>query len=208
MSESSLKGEKLVGIDISKSALKAVCMERRGNLVNAARVALDKDQEFYPQLTGFINQLKTKFGDFEKIGIAMPGLIHQQTKRVAFSTFIPEHEKIDFLQELETATGLSITIENDANASAYGEFLLGAGRGSRNMFYATLGTGIGGALIFDEKIWRGATGFAGEFGQLVINSEGMKLEDVASAENIVRRTRRRFHQDHTSSLNKLEEEQI
>ncbi len=208
MSESSLKGEKLVGVEISKSVLKAVSVDRSGNLTDTARVAIDKEQEFYPQLAGFINELKTKFGHFEKIGIAVPGLIHQMTKRVAFSTFIPEHEKIDFLQELETATGLKITIENDANAAAYGEFLLGAGRGSRNMFYATLGAGIGGAFIFDGKIWRGATGFAGEFGHIIINSEGLKLEAVASTKSIVRRTRKRFHQDHTSSLNKLEEEQI
>lgn len=208
MSESGLNSEKLVGVEISKSALKAVSLDKNGDLVDFASLTTDAEQEFYPQLVSFINQLKTKFGNFEKIGIAVPGLIHQQTKRVAFSTFIPEHEKIDFLSELEAETGLSITIENDANAAAYGEFLLGAGRGSRNMFYATLGTGIGGALIFDGKLWRGASGFAGEFGHIIINSEGMKLEEVASAENIVRRTRKRFHQDHTSSLNKLGEEQI
>lgn len=208
MDESSLNNEKLVGMEISKSALKAVSVDKNGNLIDIVNFATDAEQEFYPQLVSFINQLKTKFGNFGKIGIAVPGLIHQQTKRVAFSTFIPEHEKIDFLSELEAETGLEITIENDANAAAYGEFLLGAGRGSRNMFYATLGTGIGGALIFDGKIWRGASGFAGEFGHIIISSEGMKLEDVASAENIVERTRKRFHQDHTSALNKFEEGQI
>lgn len=208
MNESSLNSEKLIGVEISKSALRAVSVNKNGDLIDFVSIATDAEQEFYPQLVSFINQLKTKFGNFEKIGIAVPGLIHQQSKRVAFSTFIPEHEKIDFLSELEAETGLSITIENDANAAAYGEFLLGSGRGSRNMFYATLGTGIGGALIFDGKIWRGASGFAGEFGHIIINSEGMKLEEVASAENIVRRTRKRFHQDHTSSLNKLREEQI
>ena len=208
MSESSLNNEKLIGVEISKSALRAVSVDKNGNLIDFVSIATDAEQEFYPQLVSFINQLKTKFGNLEKIGIAIPGLIHQQSKRVAFSTFIPEHEKIDFLSELETEVGLKITIENDANAAAYGEFLLGAGRGSRNMFYATLGTGIGGALIFDGKLWRGASGFAGEFGHIIINSEGMKLEEVASAENIVRRTRKRFHQDQTSSLNKLGEEQI
>ncbi len=208
MSESSLNSEKLVGVEISKSALQSVSVDKSGNLIDFASIATDAELEFYPQLVSFINQLKTKFGNFEKIGIAVPGLIHQLSKRVAFSTFIPEHEKIDFLSELETEVGLKITIENDANAAAYGEFLLGAGRGSRNMFYATLGTGIGGALIFDGKLWRGTSGFAGEFGHIIINSEGMKLEEVASAENIVRRTRKRFHQDQTSSLNKLGEEQI
>ncbi|MGC2238216.1 MAG: ROK family protein [Pyrinomonadaceae bacterium] len=103
---------------------------------------------------------------------------------------------------------MKIFIENDANAAAYGEYNLGAGRGSRDMFYVTLGTGIGGALIFDGNIWRGASGFAGEFGHITINSEGMKLEDVASAANIVRRTKSRFHQDHTSSLGKIGEDEI
>ena len=208
MDESNLNSEKLVGVEISKSALKAVSLDKNGSLIATAGIEIDRESELYPQLAGFINQLKTTFGDFGQIGIAVPGLIHQQTRRVAFSTFIPEHENIDFLSELETEVGLKITIENDANAAAYGEFLLGAGRGSRNMFYATLGTGIGGALIFDGKLWRGASGFAGEFGHIIINSEGMKLEEVASAENIVRRTRKRFHQDQTSSLNKLGEEQI
>ena len=82
------------------------------------------------------------------------------------------------------------------------------GRGSRNMFYVTLGTGVGGAFILDGEIWRGAAGFAGEFGYVPINSEGMKLEEVASTANIIRRTRNRFHQDNTSSLNNLAEEAI
>jgi glucokinase len=76
------------------------------------------------------------------------------------------------------------------------------------MFYATIGTGIGGAFIFSGKIWRGISGFAGEFGYVAVNSDGMRLEDVASADSIARRTRNRFHQDRTSSLNSLREDQI
>ncbi|CAN5630877.1 glucokinase [soil metagenome] len=208
MSESPVNIEKLIGVEVSNSALKAVCINRNGVLTDVYQVATDKNQETSSQLVNFINQLKSKFGGFDKIGIAVPGLVHAQTKRVAFSTFIPEHEQIDFLTELETATGLKITIENDANAAAYGEFLQGAGRDSKSMFYATLGTGIGGALILNGKIWRGASGFAGEFGHIAINSDGVKLEDVASTANIVRRTRSRFHQDQTSSLSKLTEEEI
>jgi glucokinase len=99
-------------------------------------------------------------------------------------------------------------IENDANAAAFGEYKLGAGRNSHNIFYATLGEGVGGAFIFGGEIWRGASGFAGEFGYVPINSEGTRLEDVASASNILRRTRERFHQDSTSSLNDLDEDAI
>ena len=208
MSESTANTEKLVGVEVSSSALKAVCLNKSGALIDVYKAATDKEYGTFTQLASFVDDLKDRFGGFENIGIAVPGLIHAQTKRIAFSTFIPEHEQIDFLNDLETAAGLKVTVENDANAAAYGEFLQGAGRGSKSMFYATLGTGIGGALILDGKIWRGASGFAGEFGHIAINSEGMKLEDVASSANIVRRTRSRFHQDQTSSLNKFSEQNI
>ncbi len=208
MSESLMNTEKLIGVEVSKSAFKAVCVDKDGTLSDVFKVSIDDGREVFTQLNDFIGELKNRFGGFEKLGVAVPGLIHRQTKRIAFSNHNPEHENIDFLGELEAATGLKITIENDANAAAYGEFLLGAGRGSRDMFYITLGMGIGGALIFDGKIWHGAAGFAGEFGQIAVNSDGMKLEDVASAANIVRRTRSRFHQDSTSSLNRLDEEEI
>jgi predicted NBD/HSP70 family sugar kinase len=104
---------------------------------------------------------------------------------------------------VQAAAGIDVYVENDANAAAYGEFKLGAGRASRHIFYATLGEGVGGAFIFNGELWRGAAGFAGEFGYVPINSEGIKLEEVASAANVVRRTKERFYQDSTSSLRGL-----
>jgi glucokinase len=76
------------------------------------------------------------------------------------------------------------------------------------LFYATFGTGVGGAFIFNGQLWRGDSGFAGEFGNVAINSEGLRLEDVASAANIVRRARSRISQDSTSSLSRLAEQEI
>ncbi|MGI8786167.1 MAG: ROK family protein [Pyrinomonadaceae bacterium] len=208
MSESGTNTKDLVGVEVSKSAFKAGSFEAGGNLIDSLRYKIDKSNPTFPQLVNFLNEAKGKFGNPEKIGVAVPGLVHRETKRIAFSTFIPEHETIDFLGELEKATNLKITVENDANAAAYGEHKLGAGRGSRNLFFVLLGTGVGGAFIFDGQIWRGAAGYAGEFGQISLNSEGMRLEDVASSTNIVRRTRNRFHQDSTSSLGKLDEDEI
>ena len=68
------------------------------------------------------------------------------------------------------------------------------------MVYATLGEGVGGCTILGGRIWRGASGYAGEFGYFPINSDGVRLEEVASSANIIRRVRERFHQDSTSSL--------
>ena len=78
------------------------------------------------------------------------------TNRIAISKHIPQHADINLVDEITDKTGLEAVLENDANAAAYGEYVLGAGRGSRDVFYVTLGTGVGGAFIFNGKLWRGA----------------------------------------------------
>ncbi|MEZ5426346.1 MAG: ROK family protein [Pyrinomonadaceae bacterium] len=208
MSDTNNQTEKLVGVEISQSAFRAVCLEPGGNLQDVFHQEVSGNSETFGRLIDFIGNAADRFGGARRIGVAVPGLVNRRTRSLVFSTFFPELEKKDFTGELEAATGLGVLVENDANSAGYGEYRLGAGRGSRNMFYITLGTGVGGSLIIDQKIWHGATGFAGEFGHIAINSEGLKLEGVASAANIVRRTRNRFHQDHTSSLSRIEETEI
>lgn len=208
MSDSPNTSEKIVGIEAGSTSFRAVCLDREGNLIVSHKTRVDKSKEVFSQLTDFIDDIKNLFGGFDRVGIAVPGLINRESKRIAYSAHIPEHAGMDLLSDISSKTGLEVTMENDANAAAYAEFKMGAGRNSRNLFYVTLGPGVGGAFIFDGNIWHGTSGFAGEFGYVAINSEGMRLEDVASGQNIVRRTRNRFHQDSTSSLNKLEEEQI
>jgi glucokinase len=208
MSPSIDPATRIVGIEASVSSFRAVCLDGAGTIVGSETSGFDASAGTLPQLTAVISTLKDKFGGFERIGVAVPGLIRRESGRVAYSAHIPEHSALDLANEIEQATGVKAFVENDANAAAYGELKLGAGRGSSNMFYATLGVGVGGALILDNHIWRGISGFAGEFGYVAINSDGMRLEDVASAANIVRRTRTRFNRDSTSSLNKLDEEQI
>ena len=208
MVEPSSNGPDLVGIDISASQFRAVSVGSSGSVSTAKSRLIGGEETSVGQLAAFINELKSEWGEFDRIGVSVPGLVEVQKQRVAFSTHIPEHSTIDIVDEIRSATGVNAVIENDANAAAYGEFKLGAGRGSRHMFYVTLGEGVGGAFIFNGEIWRGAAGFAGELGYVAINSEGTRLEDVASTANILRRTRSRFHQDNTSSLNSLSEEAI
>jgi glucokinase len=199
---------KSVGVEASTTALLAVCLNQNQEISDEYRSHLTGGEPAAAQLISFINSLRERFGEFSHVGVAVPGLIEKGNKRVAFSTHIPEHVTIDLTREIKAASGIDATIENDANAAAFGEYRLGSGKDSRNLFYATLGEGVGGAFIIEGEIWRGNAGFAGEFGYIAINSDGMRLEDVASAPNIVRRTRSRFQQDSTSSLNKLTEQQI
>jgi glucokinase len=145
------------------------------------------------------------------LGVGLPGLVSPETGRVIISSDFPAAVRGDLRADLQKATGLPVMLDNDANAGAIGEYAAGAGRGSRNMFYVTIGDGIGGAIIIDGKLWRGASGFAGEFGHITIDPEGVVcacgnvgcLETVASAPNIVRRTHERLMRDSTSSLSRL-----
>ncbi|MEJ7624679.1 MAG: ROK family protein [Pyrinomonadaceae bacterium] len=196
-----------VGIELTSAGLNAVVLDSTDAVAAARSKAITDTEPVGPHIVSLLNDLKQEFS-FTGIGIAVPGLVDRDSGRVAFSANTPQHADVDLVAETKAATGLSIAVENDANAAAYGEYRLGAGRGCENLFYATLGEGVGGALIFGGEIWRGASGFAGEFGYVTINSEGMRLQDVASASNIIRRTRSRFNRDSTSSLSKFDEDQI
>lgn len=197
-----------VGVEVGKTSMTAVCVGAGGMVVGSQTAEVSFAEPSSSQLIYFISSLKESFGDFRRIGIAVPGLVDRGAKKVAFSSHIPEHSGMDLGNAIEAATGIEAFVENDANAAAFAEYRLGAGRGSTNMFYATLGVGVGGALIFSGDIWRGAAGYAGEFGFVPIDEEGTRLEEVASSPNIIRRTRSRFHQDSTSSLVDLDENSI
>ncbi len=208
MAEAQGSSRNFVGVEASTTALRAVRIDAGGEVLDSRTTVFDRARGTVEQLAEFIKDIRAGFGDFEAVGIAVPGLVNRITGRVALSAHMPEHTEIDLARGVQEATGTRTIIENDANAAAFGEFRLGAGRDSNNIFYATLGSGVGGAFIFEGNVWRGKGGFAGEFGYVAINSEGMRLEDVASSANIVRRSRSRIRQDSTSSLSGLDEQTI
>jgi glucokinase len=198
-----------IGIELSGSKLRAATVDHEGVIGERREAELKADG-----LVGQVAQLVKDLGQtgklFAAVGIAIPGLVNRQTDRVVASRDLPGIVRENLHAELMEATGLRFELENDANAAAYGEFKVGAGRGSRDLFYITIGEGIGGAIILDGKLWTGASGFAGEVGHITIDTEGAEcqcgntgcLETVASAPNIVRRANERLNRD-TFSLSKL-----
>ena len=197
-----------IGIEMSRTALTLAVLDANDNVSKTAISPIVDIEDSTQALVTLLEDLKHEYPDLERVGLAVPGLIEERTHTVTYSASIPQHTAFDLASMVKTATGLYAVVDNDANAAAYGEYRLGSGRGSSNLFYITLGEGVGGAFIINGALWRGAAGYAGEFGFVPINSEGTRLEDVASAASIVRRTRSRFHQDSTSSLNRLAEDAI
>ncbi|MDQ2974066.1 MAG: ROK family protein [Acidobacteriota bacterium] len=199
-----------IGIDLSGSKLCAATVNNEG-LIGERREAPLERENLVDQLARVVGELRGGANQIGSVGIAIPGLVNRQTDRVVASSYVPATLRESLHADVMSATGLRVELENDANAAAYGEYKIGAGRGSRDLFYITIGEGIGGAIILDGKLWTGASGLAGEVGHITIDTEGDEcqcgnrgcLETVASAPNIVRRANQRLNRDSTSSLSRL-----
>src|SRR5678815_53357 len=199
-----------IGIDLSGPQVHAALVNSSGQIIQRLEAQVSPEN-LVEQLAIVARDLGAGSGPVGAIGVAIPGLVNRQTDRIVSSPDLPSKIQEDLHSELTRATGLRVEIENDANAGAYGEFVAGAGRDSRDIFYIMIGNGIGGAIIIDGKLWTGSSGFAGEVGHITIDTEGMEcvcgntgcLETVASAPSIVRRARERLHRDSTSSLSRL-----
>jgi len=212
MTVKSPKEQHYVGVELCAGSVRAALVSASGGVVER-REGATTAEDAAAVIARLVAALRdsSPAASVAAVGVGLPGLVSPETGRVIISSDFNSAARGDLRADLQKATGLPVTLDNDANAGAVGEYNAGAGRGSRNMFYVTIGTGIGGAIIIDGKLWRGASGFAGEFGHITIDPEGIVctcgnigcLETVASAPNIVRRTHERLMRDSTSSLSRL-----
>jgi glucokinase len=139
----------------------------------------------------------------------VPGTVDNDNAVVVQAPNLPSLTNFPLKAVLEERLGWPVVLENDANAAAVGEMWLGAARGCRDVVSVTLGTGVGGGVILDGQLWRGAHGSAGEIGHTTVDPfSGLKckcgnvgcLEMFASATAIVRMTRESLSSFPESSL--------
>jgi glucokinase len=149
--------------------------------------------------------------EVEGVCLAVPGLILAEKNQVVFSPNLRAIEGIPLKDELEPRIGLPLTIENDANAAAWGEFRFGAGSEVDHLVFVTLGTGIGGGVITHGVLLRGAQGSGGELGHVTVHATGPRcacgnrgcLEALASGTAIGRRGREVASEKPDSALGRL-----
>ncbi|HEX2863748.1 MAG TPA: ROK family protein, partial [Deinococcales bacterium] len=101
------------------------------------------------------------------IGIGTPGPLDFRTGTVIFAPNIHGFENAPIVEALSRGFGRHVELENDANAAGLAEHVLGAARGAHSSVYYTVSTGIGGGIIINDRVWRGANGIAGEIGHTV-----------------------------------------
>jgi glucokinase len=113
--------------------------------------------------------------DVVAAGAGSAGHVDRRRGTISYaSELLPGWTGLDLARELQAALELPVSVENDVNAMALAEAHFGAGRDFRHALYITVGTGIGGALIVDGRLWHGATWTAGELGHLVVDWNGTR----------------------------------
>ena len=137
-----------------------------------------------------------KIEDIEAAGVGSPGSIDPVNGIVCYANNLGFFD-VPMAKELSDRTGIDFYLENDANAAAYGEFIAGAGKGTNNFVMITLGTGVGGGVIIDGKIFAGSNYAGTELGHTVIAMDGEICtcgrhgcwEAYASATALIRQTK-------------------
>jgi glucokinase len=210
------KAEGLVcAVDLGGTNLRAANIDSGGQIHERFRNATPKSaaaEEVVNSIAAAVRECEAaalkRGARINSVSIVVPGTINIETGDVINSPNLNSLQGFKLGPALEGALNRSVLLENDANAATLGEMWLGAGRGYQTILGLTLGTGVGGGIVLDGKLWRGADGTAGELGHISVEPfGGVKckcgnsgcLEVYASANAIVRMALEGLAQ-HSSSL--------
>jgi len=165
----------VVALDLGGSKLATGRVGRDGRILQRAEHATDTSGQdaLVAQLEAAIAELA---GDGAAgLGVGIPSLIDQRTGVPGASVNVPL-AGLPLRERLEKRFGIPVALENDANGAAVAEHRLGAGRGTRHMILLTIGTGIGGGLVLNGELYRGAIGAAAELGHVTIALDGIPCQ--------------------------------
>jgi glucokinase len=200
-----------IGVDVGGTKIAAGVVTPEGEILNEVRYPTAAGRE---RLISSIAQAIMEARDEYEVGgvcLAVPGTVLSAENKVIDAPNLHAIEGIPLKDELEERTGLTATVENDANAAAWGEFRFGAGSEVDHLIFLTLGTGVGGGVISHGILLRGAQGAGGELGHVTIQATGPRcgcgnhgcLEALASGPAIQRRAREVANERPASALGRL-----
>ena len=205
-----------IGVDLGGTNLRIAAISKDGELLEkvtlGTKVAMGRDHVI-GEMCDAIRRLSDQYrsgGSFLGAGIGVPGIIDMETGMLRKSANLPGWSDYPVHAEIERRLGTRVFLENDANVAALGEKWLGAARDVDNMAMVTLGTGIGGGIVLEGKIFHGMNGMSGEFGHITIEPDGVPCgcgnhgcaERYASATAVVRMAREAIEAGHAPELAK------
>ncbi len=176
------------------------------------KIRTQKDgEEPLDRLTGLIKEVWPVDDTVSGVVVAVPGFLNPATGLVYDAVNVPGWENLTIGELLTARLGVEVTLGNDANLAAVGEWQYGAGKGHHNLLYLTISTGIGGGAIINDHLLLGERGLAAEFGHVTVIPEGPlcscgqrgHLEAVASGTAIARFVSEKIALGYPSSLSAL-----
>lgn len=217
MNGPSAKPPYTLGIDIGGTKIYAVVLDADNKILARAK---KKTAEGTPGviLTRMLAAAEECVGlaglthqDIQCAGVGFPGPLDLKTGTILLAANLPEWSGFPLSDEASRVLKCPVFVDNDVNLGTYGEAILGAGHGAPNVVGIFLGTGVGGGIILNGKIYHGATGTAGEIGHTIVRHGGPigpfglkgSLEGLTSRTALIRFIRRQIKKGKKSSLEPL-----
>src|ERR1700694_53944 len=207
-----------MGVDIGGTKIAAGLVDAQGTILTQLRTPMISNSDAASAVARVRSAIEAVFAEAEKysvdqgavagIGICAPGPLDPKTGIIINPPNLPCWRNFPLASEIAQHYGVPVVVDNDANAAALAEARWGAGRGYRNIFYATIGTGIGTGIIFDGHIYHGKTGAAAEGGHVGIDWDGPVcncgkrgcIETLAAGPAIAQRARQKLARNPNSVL--------
>jgi glucokinase len=187
----------VMGIDLGGTAIKLGRFDRQGNCTQSLTIPTPQPPEPDAVLAAMVDAIaQLDSGQVVAIGVGTPGPADAAGRVAIHAINLGGWVNVPLADWLQAKTGKPVVIGNDANCAGLGEHWIGAGRSYKNLIMLTLGTGVGGAVILEDKLFVGRSGTAGELGLMTLNPDGAacnsgnhgSLEQHVSVRAIRRRT--------------------
>ena len=184
-----------IGIDIGGTKISAGVVDSSGNLIDSSRCSTPAEggKELISSVINLIKEFNKKY-EIKGIGISIAALISSDYGTIVGAPNIANLSKLNFVNEIKEEFELPIIIENDANAAMWAEFKFGNAKNLNPVMFFIIGTGVGGGLVIDGKLFKGVNGIGAEFGHMCVVPDGLScgcgskgcLEQYASGGALIR----------------------
>jgi glucokinase len=161
----------ILGFDVGGTKILALAIDEAGHVHGEHRVPTPKEPHLLVE--ALCEAARTLAPQPRAVGIGIAGLVGRDG-RIRVSPHLVRPEELDLPQGIGAELGVPVAVDNDANVATWGEAKMGAGRGVDDLVLVTLGTGIGSGLVCNGRLVRGAHGFAGEAGHMVVDRQGAR----------------------------------
>lgn len=202
------------GIDLGGTFVKCGIVSEEGELLIKDKMPTQRGRSF-AEIAGDMARLAGALAEKAGVslsgaGVGSPGVVDSKNGAIVYSCNLNWRDAA-LAEEMESVLGVPVCVTNDANAAALGEQFIGAGKGFRNVVFVTLGTGVGGGIVIDGKLFEGFRSAGAEIGHTVIRMNGERcgcgrkgcFEAYASATALIRQTRRAMEKHPESEMWKL-----